>query len=171
MSEFQERDSGWTLSEISHLELNINKYMCIKGSQYISLPPTISSKHACVNLKQYCSDEYCFKWAIISALYPVTTNSNRCSSYKIKDINADIVVLENKMVLNFKNLKFPLPVNKIKEFELNNPKISINVFSLEDNNIVGPYYFTQKEKANHINLLLLEEDERFHYVWIKSISR
>ena len=169
MSEFQERDSCWTLSEISHLELNINKYMCIKGSQYISLPPTILKKEACINVQN--KDEYCFKWAIISALYPVTTHSNKCSSYKIKDINADIIILENNIVLNFVNLNFPLPVNKIKEFELNNSHISINVFGMEDNVIVGHYYFTQQEKPNHINLLLLEDNDTFHYVWIKSISR
>uniref|UniRef100_A0A1A9VNL0 C2H2-type domain-containing protein n=1 Tax=Glossina austeni TaxID=7395 RepID=A0A1A9VNL0_GLOAU len=38
MSEFQERDSGWTLIEISHLEININKYQPIKGSTCIRLP-------------------------------------------------------------------------------------------------------------------------------------
>ncbi|XP_065370870.1 uncharacterized protein LOC135963015 [Calliphora vicina] len=169
MSEFQECDSGWTLTEISHMELNINEYKCIKGSHFISLPPTISKRKACINVQN--QDEFCFKWAIISALNPVPENANRCSSYKIGDIKADIIVLENNFLLNFKNLNFPLCVNKIKEFELNNSSISINVFGLEDNNIAGPYYFTQQEKDNHINLLLLEEGEIFHYVLIKKISR
>lgn len=74
MSEFQERDSGWTLVEVAHLDINTNKYEAIKGNQYISLPPEILQKHACVNIKNL--DEYCFKWAIISALSPVSTHSD-----------------------------------------------------------------------------------------------
>uniref|UniRef100_A0A1A9WVV9 C2H2-type domain-containing protein n=1 Tax=Glossina brevipalpis TaxID=37001 RepID=A0A1A9WVV9_9MUSC len=37
--------------------------------------------------------------------------------------------------------------------------------------LYGPYYFTQEEKRNHINLLLLQENKNFHYVWIKHMSR
>ncbi|TMW48313.1 hypothetical protein DOY81_006602 [Sarcophaga bullata] len=44
-------------------------------------------------------------------------------------------------------------------------------FALEDTNIVGPCYFTQEEKSNHINLLLLENGEKCHYAWIKNIFR
>ncbi|XP_046811879.1 uncharacterized protein LOC124421113, partial [Lucilia cuprina] len=82
-----------------------------------------------------------------------------------------MITLENGKILNFKGLKFPLAVSMIKIFEENNPEISVNVFGLEGDHVVGPFYFTQNEKNIHINLLLLEKDERFHYVWIKSISR
>lgn len=188
MDEFQERDSGFALTKINHLDVNINKYACIKGSQYISLPTYISKKKACVNIKN--NDVYCFKWAIISALYPIENNSTICSSYNITNIQDDIIVLENNILLNFKNLNFPLSVNKIQQFEDNNPGISINVFGLERSfekkkktsilekdtylevyNVVGPYYFSQEEKSKHINLLLMEDEERFHYVWIKNMSR
>lgn len=170
MSEFQERDSGWTLIQIMHLEVNINQYKCIKGSNYIPLPRSILRKFACINVQN--NDEYCFKWSLISALNPADLHSNRCTSYKITNIEDEVIALENGIVLNFKNLNFPLPINRIKTFEANNSDISINVFGLdEDNNIIGPYYFTQKEKSHHINLLLLEDDEKSHYIWIKNISR
>lgn len=39
-SEFQERDSGWTLTRIIHLEININKYQPLRGSQYIAAEPS-----------------------------------------------------------------------------------------------------------------------------------
>ena len=68
-------------------------------------------------------------------------------------------------------LNFPLTIVNIKTFENNNPEISINVFGLDNDTIIGPYYFTQQEKSHHINLLLLEKDDKFHYVWIKNISR
>jgi len=38
MSEFQERDGGWSLIKIVHLKVNINKYQLIKGSNYIDFP-------------------------------------------------------------------------------------------------------------------------------------
>lgn len=170
MSEFQERDSGWILIQITRLEVNVNQYKCIKGSQYIPLPRSIQRKFACINVQN--NDKYCFKWALISSLNPVDLNSNRCSSYKINNIADDIIILENGHILNFENLNFPLPINRIKIFEANNSEISINMFGLdEDNNVVGPYYFTKKEKSNHINLLLLEDDQKSHYLWIKNISR
>ena len=170
MSEFQERDSGWALIEILRLEININQYKYIKGSQYIPLPPEIQRKHACINVQN--NDEYCFKWAIISALYPVEVSSYRITSYNVVNIEDEIIRLENNIELNFKNLNFPLPVYQIKVFEINNPEMSVNVFALyNDNDIFGPYYFSQEEKSKHINLLLLEDGEKFHYVWIKNISR
>ncbi|XP_046812321.1 uncharacterized protein LOC124421341 [Lucilia cuprina] len=170
MSEFQERDSGWTLLDIAYLKININKYECLKGSNYIELPEWIMRKKACININN--NDEYCFKWAIISALFKVKTHVNLWKSYDINDrIKDEMITLKNGRVLNFKSLKFPLAVNMIKIFEKNNPDIRVNVFGLEGYSIVGPLYFTQQEKSNHINLLLLEEDERIHYVWIKNISR
>ena len=75
-------------------------------------------------------------------------------------------------VLNFENMSFPLPTSNIKDFKMKNPHISVNVYGLNDDNaIVGPYYSTINEKAKHINLLLLKDGQRFHYVWIKYISK
>ena len=67
-------------------------------------------------------------------------------------------------------MTFPLPTNN-KDFEIKNPGISVNVCGLNDNNnIFGPYYYSIYEEAKHINLLLVEDGERFHYVWIKNIQ-
>ena len=50
MQEFQERDSGWALLKIIHLELNVNNYQALEGSQFIPLPTTLKNKKACVNV-------------------------------------------------------------------------------------------------------------------------
>jgi len=52
MSEFQERDSGWSLIEIVHLEVNINKYQPIKGSNFIGLPREIVNRKACIDVQK-----------------------------------------------------------------------------------------------------------------------
>lgn len=183
MSEFQERDSGWSLSEIVHLEVNINKYQPIKGTNYIRLPQCIMFKKACVNVQN--KDIYCFKWALISAFYNNNNNNDkvdhnyRVSLYKkeIHDITADIITINNT-TLNFVGIEFPTPVTCIKTFEANNPEISITVLGLDDDDenpkIIGPYYFTNNKTSkvlHNIYLLLLEEEDKYHYVWIKNISR
>lgn len=120
------------------------------------------------------NDDYCFKWAIISALYPVTNHSNNCKSYKINNINEEIIILHhNDITLNFIDLNFPMSVNEIKIFEKNNPLISVNVYGLDADRdvIIGTYYHSEEEKLHHINLLLLEDISNFHYLWIKQISR
>ena len=106
------------------------------------------------------NDEYCFQWAIISALYPMADNSNKITSYNVVNIEDEIIRLENNTELNFKNLNF----NQIKVFETSNPEMSDNVFALDNkNNIVGSYCFSQQEKYKHINLLLLEDGEKLQY--------
>ncbi|XP_023312148.1 uncharacterized protein LOC111692390 [Anoplophora glabripennis] len=49
LDDFQERDSGWALSSITNLGININKFTPQMGSSYIDLPTSIKKKRACVN--------------------------------------------------------------------------------------------------------------------------
>uniref|UniRef100_A0ABD2XIE7 Transposable element P transposase n=1 Tax=Trichogramma kaykai TaxID=54128 RepID=A0ABD2XIE7_9HYME len=65
MEEFEEEGSGWALSKILHLLVNINKYNPSRVGSYIPLPDTIAKKEACVNVKNF--DDFCFKWAILAA--------------------------------------------------------------------------------------------------------
>lgn len=176
MQEFQERDSGWTLIRIIHIEINVNQYKPLRGSQYLPLPKSINEKKACINIKN--DDEYCFKWAVISALYPAEKNSDRVSSYKVENIESKKIMLKNNIEIDFGELEFPLQITDIDKFEKLNPNISVNVFGLScderDSNkckIIGPFHTTSEEKVNHINLLLIQEEEKCHYVWIKNISR
>lgn len=164
MSEFQERDSGWTLITIKRLNININRATFIRGSGFIPLPKWIQNKKACFNMQN--SDDFCFKWCIIASF-----SSNR------PNIRNDVVNIRanrinvNSCELNFDNLEFPMKLKEIKKFEEQNSNISINVFGCEGKDIVGPYYLTSSVKENHINLLLLTEEDHFHYVLITDISR
>ena len=55
--------------------------------------------------------------------------------------------------------------------------ISVNVFALEFDHksknhiVIGPLHHTRNRKQNHVNLLYLENDSKYHYVWIKNLSR
>lgn len=50
MSEFQERDGGWTLEQILFVEVKINQYKPMRRSSYIPLPRYIQQKNACVSV-------------------------------------------------------------------------------------------------------------------------
>lgn len=174
MSEFQERDSGWALHQISNLNININKHSIIRGSSFITLPYKLMKLNACLNIKN--NDIYCFKWCVIAALRSPNNRKkpSLCSSYDILDIESSIISLDED-VLDFTNLNFPLDLKDITKFESQNPGLSINVFGYDSNGdqIVGPYRTCEKMRRKHISLLLLENDDcsRRHYVLIKNLSR
>ncbi|KAI8129580.1 hypothetical protein CVS40_0929 [Lucilia cuprina] len=173
MSQFQERDSGWTLIRIIRGEININKSSLVKGSKWISTPPKLAKRHACINIEN--NDDYCFKWCIIAAMDTnYINNFQRINSYNIiNDISSAVIRLQNNVVIDFSSLLFPLNLKSISTFEKNNPNISINVFGYDEENdeIVGPFYLTKEEKIKHINLMLLENTEGFHYILISNMSR
>lgn len=164
--DFEERDSGWTLCELLHLELNVNKFNPIRSSSYIPLPKNITTKKAVINIVN--DDEYCFAWSIVSALFPATVNSNRVSSYP-----------HFTTCLNLDDIQFPMKLEDIKKFEVNN-NMSINVYGIErvvrgensNYEIVGPLHYSKNKQLIHINLLLLSDNSgKTHYCWIKDMSR
>ncbi|KAJ0169636.1 hypothetical protein K1T71_014821 [Dendrolimus kikuchii] len=163
ISTFEKKDSGWSLTKINFIELNINKYNPLRGNSYIDLPKDIKDKKAVINFNN--SDNFCFKWALLSALYPVNKNSGRLSSYTIHS---------NK--LNFHGISFPVKLNDISKIEKQN-NLSINVFGLEydikqkKHSVVGPLYFTKCRNSTHINLLYLQNGTVGHYCYIKNLSR
>ena len=175
MSEFQERDSGWTLRRISSLIVNYNKFNPLRGNSYLDLPDKIERKRACINVKNE-HDNMCFKWATLSAVLiqfeknpDFKQNAERVTKY-----------YPYTTYLNFKGIQFPTPLSDIPKFEKQN-NISVNVFMIDktkDNNFdVSPCYVSQQKKEKHVNLLLIdkwdEKNERlnFHYVWIKDLGK
>ncbi|XP_050677400.1 uncharacterized protein LOC126974058 isoform X2 [Leptidea sinapis] len=163
ISTFEKKDSGWSLKKINALDMNINKFNPLRGKSYIELPKEIKLKKSVINVQN--SDDLCFKWALLSALYPVTKNSQRVSSYS---------KYSNK--LNFDGVTFPVKMTDIQKVErLNN--LSVNVFGLEYNckkkvhELVGPLYLTKSRKIVHINLLFISHGTINHFCYIKNLSR
>ena len=66
LEEFQESDSGWALSRILNLTLNINQYNPLHAGCYVTLPREIMLKKAIVNVKS--TDNACFAWSVVAAL-------------------------------------------------------------------------------------------------------
>lgn len=160
MSEFQERDSGWSLKKIDYLEINVSKFSPLTGSSYIATPKKLARKLTVINIKN--NDNACFKWAILS--YKMRNvfkaHSERFSKYK-----------SLKHTLNFTGIEFPVKISDINKFEKLN-HISVNVYGWEKEKIVI-YHLTKNQQKEHVNLLLLlsSANPQGHYCWIKNISR
>lgn len=161
IDDFQERDSGWTFLNNSHLEININKYQPLSGSQFIDLPKYIKNKKACLNIHN--NDECCFLWCVVAALYPTNKHPERVTSYP-----------HFRDVLNVNDISFPITFSDIYTFERNNPFLNIYIYGLRDSKtITGPLY--KSDKINHkskiIHLLFLENSKSSHYCLIKDLTR
>ncbi|XP_070527510.1 uncharacterized protein [Cardiocondyla obscurior] len=157
LDEFQERDSGWALSRIQNLIVNVNKYNPLHAGCYIKLPREIEKKRAIINVKS--TDNACFAWAVVAALYPANAHTERLTSYP-----------HYTTVLNLQGIEFPVTLKQIKKFEnLNN--ISINVYGIENKQIL-PLQLADKKRERHIHLLYTQECNAIgHFSLIKNLSR
>lgn len=161
--------SGFTLSSINELAVQVNQFDPLRGSSYIKLPKFLADKRAIVNVNN--DDKMCFKWAILSALFPAKKNTERKISYERYEDELD-----------FTGIQFPMQLNHISKFEKQNPSISINVYMFDPVlKKVYPLRLTKEVVLKHIHLLLLshnvrskypeESSPKTHYCWIKNLSR
>jgi hypothetical protein len=163
------RGSGWCFSEYTKLAVETVNINVLGGSSYIPMPFINSNNY--INPKN-TNDNMCFQWAILAAFHSEgRTDKQRINQYR-QFINN----------YNWEGIDFPTPINQIKTFEKNND-IKINVFTLErksfkhgmtykkrDDFIIAPLYFSKFEFDIEVNLLLLDDNEKNHYVWIKNFK-
>ncbi|EFN64222.1 hypothetical protein EAG_04529, partial [Camponotus floridanus] len=148
LEEFQERDSGWALSRILNLPVNINKYNPFREGCHIKLPREIMMKRAVVQSR----DNACFAWAVVAALYPAERNAERESSYPHYEAG-----------LNIRDIEFPVIGNQIKKFE--------HAYNISFNVII-PIHLSNQKRDKRVNLLYIEDDNSVgHFAWIKNLSR
>lgn len=132
------RGSGFTLSEIKELNIQISRFEPIAGSSYIELPKVLQCKKAIVNVQN--DDNQCFKYAVLSALFPASKNAQRVSKYK-----------RFEHLLDWTGVDFPTKLEDITRFERRNPLISINVYIFDSGEKkVRSLRLTKEMKSNHI---------------------
>ncbi|KYN41468.1 hypothetical protein ALC56_04109 [Trachymyrmex septentrionalis] len=159
LEEFQERDSGWALSRILNLVVNVNKLNSMRAGCYFEVPREIATKRAVINVSTM--DNACFAWSVVAALYPAERNVNRESS-----------CLHYTTVLNLAGIEFPITFKDIPKFERLNA-VSINVYGIENKQVL-PLQLTSDRKDKHVNLLYMQDprdDGIGHFAWIKNLSR
>ena len=159
IDEFVRNGSGWVIHHFEQIDLGLLKFDLLKASSYIKLPNLLSKKHACVNVKNQ-EDNKCFLWSILSSLYPIEHHADRLANY-----------IQYEREINMSDIEYPVKVKDITRFEKQNQGISINVFGFEAENVFPLRITEQANAQHHVNLLLISDDEKSHYVWIKHFSR
>lgn len=169
--------SGFTLSKIKQLRVQIFKYEPLRGFGYIKLPKMLKNKGAVINLKN--TGNKCFKWSILAALHhDEVYDKNR------RKVTDAISYQEWINELNFDGIDFPMRLNQIEKFMQQNEHIAVNVYYFDsEKKCVCPRFLAAKSvEKQYIHLLMLTEttnennekaDEvstQSHYCWIKNLS-
>ena len=153
------KTSGWSLTRINRLWMNIYKFSPLAGSSYIELTPAIKAKQACVNIQN--SDQRCFEYAVLYSLHAeeIGPNPQRVSKYA-----------KYKGELNFEGIQFPVSLKDYKRFEDLN-KIKIYVF-IQNDELIEPLYTGKNVHGYNktVDLLLISDKEKSHYVCIKNFN-
>lgn len=150
--------SGWTIKSVNNHYLNIVKYNPVLGSSYINLPTELkNSNKGLINMKN--NDDQRFRWCHIRYLNPQDKDPQR-----IKRV--DKTFIEK---LDYSGFEFPVKINQINKIE-NQNNINVNVFGYEEKQL-SPVYISKDKNENILNLLLITEDEKNHYVLVKDFNK
>ena len=150
--------SGWTVESVDNHYINVVQYEPMKGSSYIELPQELrNSRKGLINMKN--EDNECFRWCHIRHLNPQDKYPERIKKSDKEYINK----------LDYFGIDFPVTIKQYNKIEKQN-EITINVFGYE-NKQPYPIYVSKEKYADHMELLLITENENKHYVLIKDFNR
>jgi len=155
-----EMPSGLTFNSIKHYEFSSFKMSNNRGGSYIETPNKIlNSRCGLINIKN--DDNNCFYWCL---LYHQIKTDNARRIERLKNM-----IDKNKY--NFDNICYPVSFEDINIFEQNNINTHINVFKYnEEIDEVNPIRISNNKGYDIINLLLLSDDNKEHYIYIKNID-
>ena len=132
-------------------------YDPLAGSSYFPLPPELSnSMKGLINLKN--KDNECFKWCHIRFINPTNSHPERINK-KDKEIAKS---------LDYRGINFPM---KARDYEIIEERFNINVNVFGYENRVFPLYVSKKSNEQVLNVLLISNEEKSHYVFIKDFNR
>ena len=152
---FVQNGSNLQISKIYYVSLAMTRFAPLAGSGFKELPEFLDLKRAIINVKN--TDNRCFGYAILSALYPNQNNPQRAQRYifHFEDAGLDTI-------------SYPVEPSEVPvlEEQLN---LKINIFSFYDD--LGkaryPLYVSKREHyRKEIDLLYWDG----HYAWIKRFS-
>ena len=146
--------SGWIVESIESQYINISTYRPLSGSSNIDLPVELKSpRKGLINIKN--KDQKCFLWCHVKHINPLKENPER--------INKTNKKIAEK--LDYDGIEFPVQEKDFSKIE-GKSSICINVFGYE-NELVFPIYVSDQKFKDSMGLLLLNDNYKSHYVYIK----
>ena len=150
--------SGWMIELIEGFYLNISAYSPLVGSTYSESPDElIDSMNGLISIKN--SDNKCFLWCHVRHLNLIDKNPQR-------------ITKEDKEIvskLDYEGINFPVLKKDYRSFEMQS-KVCINVFCY-DNKLTYPVYLSNQKFNDYMDLLLISNEFKSHYVYIKHFDR
>ena len=139
------------------MDINFHRLNLTRGSSYIPLPDWVAKKGAIINPKN--SDMECFKWAVIAAIKWREIGDHPKRISKLRKYEDDF---------DWDGMKFPASTRDINKFESRN-EITINILAFENKKV---YICRKGKEYNRVaNLMLIMNNNKKHYVAIKSLRR
>ena len=150
--------SGWIVELIGSQYINISTYRPLPGSSYVKLPAILRSpKKGPINMKN--NDQKCFLWCYVRHISPVKKQQERITRKDKESVNG----------LNYDGIEFLVQEKDFCKTEMKN-NICINVFFYESK-LPFPIYISDQKIENSIDLLLVIDENKLHYVNIKDFDR
>ena len=150
--------SGWNVESIESQYINISTYRPLAGNSYMDVPVELTSpRKGLIDIKN--NDQKCFLWFHVRHINPSNEHTER-------------ILKNHKNVaekLDYDKIEFPVQEKDFSKIEVKN-NICINVFGYE-NGLVFPIYISDQKFEESIDLLLLIDDDKSHYVYIKVFDR
>ena len=151
-------ESGWIIEFIQDQYINISTYRPLSGSCYLDLPVKLKNpRKGLINIKN--KDEKCFLWCHDRHINPSSEHPERIKT-------TDKKIAEK---LDYDEIEFPVKEKDFNKIEVKN-NICSNVFGYE-NKLVFPIYVSNQKFEESIDSLLLIDDNKSHYMYIKGFNR
>ena len=112
-----------------------------------------------INIKNE-NDNECFRCCHLAYLFPDEINPQRISKYK---------KYTNKV--KYDGIDFPVKIKDIPKNENHNDDIRLNVYGVTKDQTIYPLYNSNKICDKTCNLILIENGNENHYVWIKDFNK
>ena len=152
------KGSGWIVESIDCVYVNISACSPLIGSAYIELPDGLKNpKKYLTNIKN--NDNKCFLWCHIRHLNLVERNPRRITKKDKEMINK----------LDYERIKFPVSKKDFCKIERQN-NICINALCFKSG-LTYPIYVLNQKFKDCIDLLLISNENKSHYVYIKDFSK
>ena len=154
LEKWTQRGSGWVVDQVETLWLDRQ----IPATKRRLFPPTTASaasKEGSCQCKN--QGQPLLSVGHQGSKFPAARNPQRPSNYPQQDD------------LDFTWIDAPTPISQIPIFE-RQKDMAINVFGW-DKGLIVHQISKQPEDIPRINLLLIENDGKFHYAWIKDLNR
>ena len=124
----------------------------------MNLPVELKSpRKGLINIKN--KDQKCFLWCHVRHINPSKEHPERIKK-------TDKKIAEK---LDYDGIEFPVQEKDFSKIEVKN-NICINVFGYE-NELVFPIYVSDQKFEDSMDLLVLNDDDKSHYVYIKDFDR